>query len=188
MIDKSQTISNEPNIAFEHRTSVVVIGYGNDLRRDDGVGIHTAQTVAEWNLPDVHIITVQQLTPELAERLTQSRLAIFIDAYQLQDEPANPNDETLVRTQVLTATDPSYIPSSLEHTGDPRYLLALTQAIYGYVPQAYWVTIPARHVDFGQDMSSLTRNGMVTALQLIYNLIVTTRRYNDNDNDDNSTN
>ncbi|MEM8535964.1 MAG: hydrogenase maturation protease, partial [Chloroflexota bacterium] len=182
------TISNKPTVAAKHRTSVVVIGYGNDMRCDDAVGIHTAQTIAEWNLPDVQVITVQQLTPELAERLTQARLAIFIDAYQLPDKLANLREETLVHTHMLTPDDPSYTPSSLEHTGDPRYLLALTQAIYGCVPPAYWVMIPARHVDFGQDMSSLTRNGMVTALQLIYNLIVTTRRYNDNDNDDNSTN
>lgn len=181
MINESRTIHDEPAITFEHRTSVVVIGYGNDMRRDDAVGIHTAQTIAEWNLPDVQVITVQQLTPELAERLVQACLAIFIDAYQLHDEPATPHDKTLVHTHALTPNDPSYTPSSLEHTGDPRYLLALTQAIYGYAPPAYWVMIPARHVDFGQDMSSVTTHGMVTALRLTYNLIVTTRRYDDND-------
>ncbi len=32
---------------------------------------------------------------------------------------------------------------SLGHLGEPRSLLALTQAIYGKIPPAYWILIPA---------------------------------------------
>ncbi|NOK60186.1 MAG: hydrogenase maturation protease [Chloroflexi bacterium AL-W] len=179
-------MNDEPAISFKQQPSIVVIGYGNDVRRDDAVGIRTAEAVSAWNLPDVQVITVQQLTPELAERIAQARLVIFLDAYELQDEPANSNDESLIHTHLLTPTDTAYTLSSLDHTGDPRYLLALTQAVYGYVPPTYWITVPARHVDFGWDMSPLTRSGMVTALRLTHNLIVTARRYSDND--DHNTN
>lgn len=34
----------------------IVIGIGNELRRDDGVGLTVAQRIAERNLPDVRVV------------------------------------------------------------------------------------------------------------------------------------
>src|SRR5262245_1795360 len=62
------------------RWSVVVIGYGNDLRGDDAVGLRAAQAVAAWDMPGVCGLAVHQLTPELAEILAGAALAIFVDA------------------------------------------------------------------------------------------------------------
>ena len=40
---------------------ILVIGYGNTLRSDDGVGPHIAQEVAAQGWPSVCSITVHQL-------------------------------------------------------------------------------------------------------------------------------
>ncbi|MBO0879841.1 MAG: hydrogenase maturation protease [Mycobacterium sp.] len=37
--------------------NAIVIGLGNDFRRDDGVGLTVADQVAERNLPDVRVVT-----------------------------------------------------------------------------------------------------------------------------------
>jgi len=63
------------------RRSVLVIGYGNPLRCDDGVGQQIAKAVATWGIPNVEAIAVHQLTPELAEKLVTVDLAIFVDVY-----------------------------------------------------------------------------------------------------------
>ena len=53
---------------------LVVIGYGNELRGDDGAGPRVARAVAAHNLPGVQIITAHQLTPEMADGLAEARV------------------------------------------------------------------------------------------------------------------
>ncbi len=67
--------------------SILVMGYGNMLRSDDGVGQQVARAVAKWEIPNVDAIAVHQLTPELAERLTKTDIAIFVDAYPPRAAP-----------------------------------------------------------------------------------------------------
>src|SRR5271166_5569047 len=62
------------------RARILVIGYGNNLRTDDGVGPHVATAVASWELPGLVSVAVHQLTPELTELLASAELAIFVDA------------------------------------------------------------------------------------------------------------
>src|SRR5262245_16832288 len=89
---------------------VMVLGYGNTLRRDDAVGPLVAEAVSRWGRPDVVALAVPQLVPELAEPLSRARLAIFVDAALTGK----------VCEQLPTPCEPS-----LNHTGDPGWLLAL---------------------------------------------------------------
>jgi hydrogenase maturation protease len=63
------------------RPQVVVIGYGNTLRSDDGAGQQVATLVEDWQLPQVRSLAVHQLTPELAAELATAQMVIFVDAY-----------------------------------------------------------------------------------------------------------
>ena len=52
---------------------VLVIGYGNPLRGDDGIGWSAANALAEGMQDDrVRIVACIQLTPELAESIAQA--------------------------------------------------------------------------------------------------------------------
>ena len=65
----------------------LVVGYGNPLRGDDGLGWHAAAALAaDPRLADTDVITRHQLTPELAEDIATARLAVLIDA-SLGDTP-----------------------------------------------------------------------------------------------------
>jgi hydrogenase maturation protease len=122
---------------------ILVIGYGNDWRGDDGLGPLIAESVAVLNLPGVRVRTAVQLLPEFAADLAEVRLAFFVDAAVHQSGPG-------VRVQFLTAE------SALDwctHCADPRPLLALTRALYAYVPQAWWFTVAGWNFDFGQGLS-----------------------------------
>ena len=58
----------------------LVIGYGNTLRGDDGIGPAVAEAVAALGLPGVRVIVAHQLTPELAADLADAQLVVFVDA------------------------------------------------------------------------------------------------------------
>ena len=111
--------------------ATLVIGYGNTLRGDDAVGRLAADTVEAWRLRDVKTLSVHQLTPELAEDIAAAQQVIFIDA------AANASWQPLT---------PATSARSLTHHVDPQGLLALASALYGAMPTAYLLTLPA--IDF----------------------------------------
>ena len=56
-----------PVPAVPIEAELLVIGYGNSLRRDDGVGPRVAEAIEELNLPGVRTLVCQLLTPEFAD-------------------------------------------------------------------------------------------------------------------------
>jgi hydrogenase maturation protease len=152
----------------QQSTVVLAIGYGNDLRCDDGVGQRVAEEVASWGLPQVRSLSQHQLTPELAEPLSEVNLAIFIDAYPATEEQG---------LQVVKLNgDDSISPQSLGHSSDPSSLLILAKTLYGKSPQGWLVAIPAMDFEFGDRFSAVTERGMAEALEAIAQLIETTVR------------
>ena len=62
-------------------TRVLVVGYGNPLRGDDGVGWRVAESIADDpRLAGAHVMTAHQLLPELAIELGEAGLAVLVDA------------------------------------------------------------------------------------------------------------
>lgn len=59
---------------------ILVLGYGNTLRSDDGVGYRVAAAVHRWHVPDVEGYTCHQLTPDLAAEIAPRQRVIFVDA------------------------------------------------------------------------------------------------------------
>ncbi|MBO3462987.1 hydrogenase maturation protease [Aetokthonos hydrillicola] len=138
--------------------SVIVIGYGNDLRSDDAIGQRVANTLA---LPNVKSLAVHQLTPELAQTLASADLAIFIDACIIAYD-----SEVKVRSLA-----PASSTVRTGHTGDPSSLLALTKAIYGHCPQAWWITVPGVNFEVGDRLSPIAETGVAIALEKIAQIV-----------------
>jgi hydrogenase maturation protease len=140
---------------------VLVIGYGNTLRGDDGVGQHVALAVAKWNVPGLTVMTVHQLTAELAEPIASAKLAVFVDA-----KVAALGD--LVEVHALQSANTDL---SIGHTCDPRSLLALASAIYGRQPSAWVVSVPAADFSVREGLSATASRGVTLALARIAELI-----------------
>jgi hydrogenase maturation protease len=148
-----------------HCDTVLLIGYGNTLRGDDGLGPHTVAAVAALALPGVRTRIVQQLLPELAAELAEVRCAIFVDARLA------PADDTLQ----VTTIGPGPAAAVMAHTGDPRNLLALAQTLYGRAPEAWLVTVPGRDFDLGERLSDVGTAQSGVALTRIRELIAAYR-------------
>lgn len=147
--------------------TIMVIGYGNDLRSDDGIGQRIAEEIASWQLSNVKSVAVHQLTPDLAADLAKIDLAIFIDA-------CLPVDGWEVQVQSLLPA--SEIDTDC-HTGDPRSLLALTQAVYNHCPRAWWVTIPGYNFELGDRLSPIAETGKAAALSKITQILAKVTNY-----------
>jgi hydrogenase maturation protease len=140
---------------------VLVIGYGNTLRGDDGVGEHVALAVSKWNVPGLSAMSVHQLAVELAEPIARAELAIFVDA-----KIAAPGD--LVEIHPLQSLNPV---SSIGHTSDPRCLLALADGVYGRHPAAWLISVPAADFGVRDGLSATASRGAEMALARIAELI-----------------
>ncbi|MGA7932301.1 MAG: hydrogenase maturation protease [Kovacikia sp.] len=145
--------------------SILVIGYGNPLRRDDGVGQQIAKQIATWNLPNVEAIAAHQLTPEVVESLARVDRAIFIDAYRATADP-----EIQVKPVELARSG-----MTSGHWCEPQVLLAMTQVLYDYHPQAWWVMVPGVNFELGDKLSPIAEQGMVAALAEVEHLIKSAR-------------
>jgi hydrogenase maturation protease len=141
----------------------LVIGYGNTLRSDDSAGQIVANHIARWNLPNVRSLAVHQLTPELAEDLASTDIVIFVDAVISSKQNAE-------KIEIKTfKCDDKYL--NLGHIENPRSLLYLSKIVYEKLPIAYWILIPASNFDFGEEISSLTQQGIIQAIEAIKKII-----------------
>ena len=142
---------------------VLVICYGNPLRSDDGVGWHVAQNLAEkCRSLDCKIIACHQLTPELAEEVSNARLVIFVDA-RIGDCPGKIHTH-----DVLPEPKP---PPTFSHSLNPSTLLASAAALYGSAPPAKIVTITAETVSHGETLSSTVRAALPELLKKVRTII-----------------
>ena len=140
----------------------LVIGYGNTLRSDDGVGAGVANAIERLNLPGVRTIACHQLTPELAEPVSRAREVVFVDA------AANAIGEVQ-----LTDLQPAKSDRVMTHVVDPRTLLAWARDLFGHCPRAWTLTIPARSIHFGEELSAPARADMESAVKQIRTLAAT---------------
>jgi hydrogenase maturation protease len=139
--------------------TLLVVGYGNTLRGDDGIGYQIAETVAEWQLPQVRSIAVHQLLPELAADIAEVEIVVFVDAVVAIDSPApNMTIAPLIADENATFST---------HIITPELLLGMTQKLYGATPIAYLLTIPAIDFTVGANLSSIASRGKELALDYL---------------------
>ena len=143
----------------EAPAGLLVIGYGNTLRRDDGVGPKVAEAVEALALPGVRALACPLLTPELAEAVSQARVVVFVDA--AVDAPRE------VQMRKLAPAGSSQI---MAHAASPATLLALARDVFGQAPEAWLLTIPAEDIGIGEELSAFTRRGLETAIEEIKRL------------------
>jgi hydrogenase maturation protease len=130
----------------------LVIGIGNDLRGDDGVGVRVVRALRPR--ADVETIVVHQLVPELADRLRAAQRVLFVDA-SIEDE-----------TVRLDRVEPS-LHRGLGHACSPAALVGWTRFAYGEEPQAWLLRIPAVVFEPGERLSPVAEACMPDALHKI---------------------
>ncbi len=136
--------------------SLLVIGFGNTLRSDDGVGQRVANAIEAEGWPNVSTLSVTLLTPELAEPVSRAERVIFVDA--------ETGGEAVVRLRPVMPAQSSQL---IAHAASAETVLALARDVFGGVPRAWMLTIPARSLEIGEDLSGSTQRGLQEAIARI---------------------
>jgi len=143
----------------------LILGYGNTLRNDDGVGRKVADAIEALQLPGVQALSCDLLTPELAAPLSRADLAVFVDA--AVDAPTD---------VLLRPLEPSESSQLMAHAADPRTMLALARDVFGHAPSAWWLTIPVANIGIGEELSTVAQGGLASAIQRVLRLYETSKR------------
>ncbi len=143
----------------------LIVGYGNPLRGDDGVGPQVAMAVSDWQVPSVKALSVTQLLPELSVEMAAADYVIFVDA-------GSKGEASTLRLEPIV-TPPAGPPPALNHVCGPAVLVALTQRLYGAHPQAWLLQIPTEHYDLGRALSETANHGVDSALRTIEQFFTT---------------
>jgi hydrogenase maturation protease len=144
-------------------TDVVVIGYGNDLRCDDGAGRRVADAVASAGLPGVDVRSVHQLAPEHAADITGCRRVVFVDA-AVGDGMGDDGAVGLRTVQVVDAD------RRLSHHVDPALLLALAATLGDPPGDAFIVSVPVHNLGVGTCLSPATTTAVGEAVHRVLEL------------------
>lgn len=142
--------------------SLLVIGYGNSLRRDDGAGLLLAERLAScWREAGlaVQLIQTHQLMPEMAEEIAAESVthAIFVDTVVAENLEAG--------VQIVPISSAAG-EQSLGHQMDPSMLLAYAEKLYGRAPACHVVTIPGFDFGFGDELSAAIQRTLDSSAEI----------------------
>jgi hydrogenase maturation protease len=117
-----------------NNAGVLVVGFGNPLRGDDGVGCSAAGLLAaDPRLEGATVLARHQLTPELATDIAGASLVVLIDA--------SVDDGAAGSVAVRSIQPRRDSPLSWSHHLDPAALAGLADALYDHVPPMVLVSV-----------------------------------------------
>lgn len=143
---------------------ILLIGYGNPGRGDDGLGPAAAEAIERLAIEGVRAESGYQLAIEDAAEVAEADAVIFVDAFI--DAAVEGKAPYLVR-EVAPRAESSFSSHLLE----PETLLAISRDLYGAAPRAYLVAIRGYDFGFGEMMSAGARENLALALEAIGSLI-----------------
>jgi hydrogenase maturation protease len=143
--------------------AVLVVGYGNALRGDDGVGWHAAARLAEDpRLAGAQVLARHQLTPELAQDVARASLVVLVDA-RAGGPPGS--------VQVQRVTPWQDTTTAWSHHLHPAALAGLAGALYGAVPPVYLVSVGGAAFDDGERLSPALQRALPGVVDVVADLV-----------------
>jgi hydrogenase maturation protease len=133
----------------------LILGYGNPLRADDGLGRRVAEQLGG--------MSVHQLAPELAETISQADIVIFVDAV----ETGTPGEWNC--TEVVPGESGGRL---FTHQVDPSTLLEAARVLYGHAPRGWLFTVAGECFDLREGLSASVTNALPAVIKAIRSKIV----------------
>lgn len=124
---------------------VLIVGYGNPLRADDGAGRRAADALMDaWPEDRVRVEAAHQLLVEMAASAAEAGFVVFLDAAR----DAAPGTVAVRSLAPAEAGD-----DSLTHHLTPETLLAAARLWYGRAPEAALVSVGGADFGHGERLS-----------------------------------
>jgi len=141
----------------------LVIGYGNPLRGDDGLGWRVADELETCLEPgEATVLACHQLTPELAAPIAKADLVVFVDA-RVGERPG--------RVAVERVEAGGIDGWSFSHHLTPAALVTMAATLYGRQPTARVVSVEAAAFDDSVVLSAAVEAAVPAAVRCVQALI-----------------
>jgi hydrogenase maturation protease len=127
----------------------LIIGFGNPLRGDDGIGWRAAELLEAELGAAAEIVACHQLTPELAPSLGGASVVIFLDASVAQ-APGQ------VSESVVTPAD----PATFTHHLTPAQLLGMARHFGPVTCSAVLIACGVLNTNAGEELSDPAQTGV----------------------------
>jgi hydrogenase maturation protease len=142
---------------------VLVVGYGNSLRGDDGVGWHAAGLLAtDPRLDRARVLARHQLVPELAVDVSRASLVVLVDA--AAEGEAGSLSVRQVRPRPPTS-------ATWSHHLDPETLAGLAEVLYGFVPPIVLVSVAAGSLAEGDRLSVALERALPEVVEVVADVV-----------------
>jgi hydrogenase maturation protease len=132
---------------------MLLLGYGNPGRQDDGLGPAAADAIAALPGGDISVSVGYQLAIEDGLEAAAHDLVIFVDAAQEGDVPF-----------AVTPVEPERDARMTTHEVSPGQVLAIARDLYGHAPAGLLVAIRGYGFDFAEGLTPQARRNLELAL------------------------
>lgn len=146
-----------------HNPSILLLGYGNPGRGDDGLGPALAESIAARNLPNVTVDSDYQLTVEDGLAVAQHDVVVFADATE---------DQGVSTVRIQPVHPDGNAASFSSHSVEPPEVMTLATSMFGAKTRGYVLEI--RGFEFNEFRESLSENARANlekAIELIETII-----------------
>lgn len=142
---------------------VLLIGYGNPGRLDDGLGPALAGVVGRWGLERVTVERCYQLAVEHAEQVARHQVVIFADADVACPDPFR-----------FESLEPRMDAAFTTHSMAPASVLGLARHVFGATTDGFLLGIRGYDFDaFGECLSPRARANLDAAAQFLESALQT---------------
>lgn len=140
---------------------ILVYGYGNPGRQDDGLGVLLSEMIEEWaieqNLKEnIDTDSNYQLNIEDAYKLNDYDLVIYADA-SIEE----------IESYLFEQIEPIINPQFTSHSVSPEFVIGLCKEIYGDIPTTYLMHIKGYEWEFLGEMTEKANANLNKAFEVV---------------------
>jgi len=144
------------NAVYPVKPNILVIGYGNPGRQDDGLGPAAALHLATLRWPHLAAFDTYQLNIEDAMDIAQYDIVWFVDATKTGEQPFAAHELAPASTIEFTS-----------HILSPEAVLAIARDFYGKTPRAFMLAIRGYGFEFIEELTAGALDNLYAALNML---------------------
>lgn len=141
---------------------ILVYGYGNPGRQDDGLGYEMVRKLEQWisynNIRGINLDSNYQLNIEDAEIISRYDLIVFVDA-------STEDIGDFILTEVTGEKDVAFTT----HAASPGYIVKLCHDLFDRHPVVQLLHIKGYEWEFREGLSELANKNLEKAYQFMTN-------------------
>lgn len=153
---------SDPKAVLTQEPRILVLGYGNPGRQDDGLGPAVAAGIDGLGWPNITAYDNYQLNIEDALEVAEHDVVWFVDAAKAGPAPYDVSDLSPASSIEFTS-----------HITRPEAILAIARQYYGKSPQAFLLAIRGYQFEFVEELTVGASDNLRVALKMLTDKIRT---------------